>query len=87
MPDLGIEPDMTIETDNEENTYIATVRQHYAAMGNPCKEVLKQFYFLKQTMAQIASNFSWTEATAKNNKYRCLQKLRNMILAQKNNSI
>ncbi|RYY30959.1 MAG: sigma-70 family RNA polymerase sigma factor [Chitinophagaceae bacterium] len=87
MPDTEIETDMNSETDIEENAYIATVRQHYAAMGNPCKEVLKRFYFLKQSMAQIASNFSWTEATAKNNKYRCLQKLRNMILAQKNNSI
>jgi RNA polymerase sigma factor (sigma-70 family) len=66
-------------TSKEENAYLEKVKIHFATVGTPCKEVLKRFYFLKQSMAEIASNFSWTEATAKNNKYRCLQKLRSMV--------
>jgi RNA polymerase sigma factor (sigma-70 family) len=77
---------LTGESDKQEEEYILKIKTHYAAMADPCREVLNRFYYLKQSMAEIASFFSWTEATAKNNKYRCLQKLRNMILA-KNNSI
>jgi RNA polymerase sigma factor (sigma-70 family) len=71
--------DITHTTSKEEDIYLEKVKAHFATMGHPCREVLKRFYFLKQSMAEIASNFSWTEPTAKNNKYRCLQKLRNMV--------
>jgi len=67
----------------EEEDYLEKVKLHYAYLGAPCKDVLYRFYFLKQSMMQIAEFFSWTEATAKNNKYRCLQKLRNMVLTKK----
>lgn len=63
----------------EEQNYIEKVEQHFKNLGEPCREVLNQFYFLKQSMQHIATRFSWTEATAKNNKYRCLQRLRNMV--------
>jgi RNA polymerase sigma factor (sigma-70 family) len=86
LKETEFEAGETSDSVSEQEAYIATVRRHYAAMGDPCKEVLNRFYFLKQSMAEIASFFSWTEATAKNNKYRCLQKLRTMIFS-KNNSI
>jgi DNA-directed RNA polymerase specialized sigma24 family protein len=44
--------------------------------------VLTLYYFMKQSMSKIAAVFSWTEATAKNNKYRCLQRLRNMVVGK-----
>lgn len=65
---------------NEEGQhYIQKVEQHFKNLGEPCREVLRLFYFMKQSMQHIAAGFSWTEATAKNNKYRCLQRLRNMV--------
>ena len=64
----------------EEEHYLAEVKRHFTAMGDPCKELLRQFYFEKKRLKEIAIFFSWTEATAKNNKYRCLQKLRAAIL-------
>lgn len=63
----------------EEQHYIEKVEQHFKNLGEPCKEVLTLFYFMKKNMQQIAACFSWTEATAKNNKYRCLQRLRNLV--------
>jgi DNA-directed RNA polymerase specialized sigma24 family protein len=30
-------------------------------------------------LKEIAKDMGWTEATAKNNKYRCMEKLRSMI--------
>ena len=63
----------------EEQHYIEKVEQHFKNLGEPCREVLTLFYFMKKNMQQIAACFSWTEATAKNNKYRCLQRLRNLV--------
>lgn len=67
----------------EEEKYLQRVQQHLKNMGEPCKKVLTLFYYMKQSMAAIAAAFSWTEATAKNNKYRCLQRLRNMVTEKK----
>jgi RNA polymerase sigma factor (sigma-70 family) len=66
--------------EKEEETYLNLVKTRYKTMGEPCKELLYRFYFKKEMMKQIAAHFSWTEATAKNNKYRCLHKLRNLVL-------
>ncbi len=66
----------------EEENYIEKVQQHFKNLGEPCREVLTLFYFMKQSMNHIAAKFSWTAATAKNNKYRCLQRLRNMVTGQ-----
>ncbi len=81
--DIAEEP--ILQPDKEEEEYLQKVKTNYSAMGEPCKEVLYRFYFLKQPMNEIAAFFSWTEATAKNNKYRCLQRLRSMIVPKNNN--
>jgi len=67
---------------DDEERYIEKVQQHFKELGEPCRQVLKLFYFMKQSITKIAANFSWTEATAKNNKYRCLQRLRNMVVGK-----
>jgi RNA polymerase sigma factor (sigma-70 family) len=69
--------------EEEEENYIEKVQQHLKNLGEPCRQVLTLFYFMKQSMNKIAATFSWTEATAKNNKYRCLQRLRNMVVGIK----
>jgi RNA polymerase sigma factor (sigma-70 family) len=78
---LPVEDNSFIEAayNEEEQNYIEKVEQHFKNLGEPCREVLTLFYFMKQSMQHIAAGFSWTEATAKNNKYRCLQRLRNMV--------
>lgn len=82
--ELEIADETPARLDVQEEEYLSNVKLHYSSLGEPCKDVLSRFYFLKQSMAEIADFFSWTEATAKNNKYRCLQKLRNMILPKNN---
>lgn len=67
----------------EEEKYIRKVQHHFQQLGQPCRQVLTLFYFMKQNLATIAATFSWTEATAKNNKYRCLQRLRNLVTENK----
>ena len=77
-----------VQTDSiamEENTdevdgYIDNVRQQYKNLGNRCRELLAGFYFKRKSLRDIASEFGWTESSAKNNKYRCLKQLREMVL-------
>lgn len=68
--------DLTEEEGTDREADQIWVVNEFRKMGDPCKEVLRRFYFLKQSMEQIAEAFAWTAATARNNKYRCLQKLR-----------
>lgn len=71
-------------SDNDEQ-YLNKVVEHFQKMKQPCKDLLYRFYYLKERFSVIADHFGWTEASAKNNKYRCLQKLRDAI-QQKDNT-
>lgn len=71
----------------EATEYLDKVKTQFASLGEPCRELLKRFYFKKESMREIAAHFSWTEASAKNNKYRCLQKLRNKVIEKDENDI
>lgn len=63
----------------EESRYITEIRHQFTQLGANCKEVLTKFYYEKEPLKQIARKFDWTEATARNNKYRCLQRLRELL--------
>ncbi len=68
--------------DEEDNSFIANVKKQFEELGGNCRELLTRFYYKKESMKIIAKQFAWTEATARNNKYRCLQQLRELIKNQ-----
>lgn len=49
-------------------------------LGQPCKSLLIRFYFEKKSMKEIAKEFQLDPASARNKKYRCMQKLRDIAL-------
>ena len=53
-------------------------------LGQPCKELLTTFYFEKKSLKDIAILLNIEEATARNKKYRCMEKLRSLVIPQKN---
>lgn len=55
----------------------------FKAMGQPCKGLLTAFYFDKKSLRDIATKLKIEETTARNNKYRCMEKLRKMVLDPK----
>ena len=55
----------------------------FKMMGQPCKQLLTSFYFDKKSLRIIASELQIEESTARNNKYRCMEKLRKMVLDPK----
>lgn len=78
--DDGYEELMTIEeTDDITIKRLARVKEKFKALGDNCRNLLKRFYYGRESLKSIAAVFNWTEATAKNNKYRCIEKLRSLL--------
>jgi RNA polymerase sigma factor (sigma-70 family) len=47
------------------------------ALGEPCKELIKDFYVKRLSMDEIAEKFGYTNSdNAKTQKYKCLQRLK-----------
>lgn len=71
--------DSEIDNSSEKEEKHHMVINAFQNLGETCKDLLKRFYFQKESMEQIASAFDWTPATARNNKYRCIQRMKEMI--------
>ncbi len=73
--------------DNEnadlKNNKLKLTMLAFKNLGQPCKELLNTFYFEKKSLKEIASKLKIEETTARNKKYRCMEKLRAMVLASK----
>ena len=55
-------------------------------LGEPCKSLLEAYYLQKQNMQVIAANFGYTNAdNAKNQKYKCLMRLKKIFFSQYKN--
>ena len=64
---------------SEEDRLIDLIKLQFNNMGTHCRDLLIEFYYKKQSMREISEARGWTEHTARNNKYRCIQKLRELI--------
>ncbi|SHN33903.1 RNA polymerase sigma factor, sigma-70 family [Cyclobacterium lianum] len=69
------------QTDEHEDreSRIIEMETAFSALGDNCKKLLTRFYYKKESLSVIAAAFDWTEATARNNKYRCMQRLKEKI--------
>jgi len=75
-------PEVAEDEPDEKESLLRKVEASFSVLGANCKELLTRFYYGKQSMAEIADAFNWTEATARNNKYRCVQQLRNSVFSK-----
>lgn len=84
---------ISVEDDLEEherrNTEFGMMEKAMSGLGEPCKSLLEAFYLQKRTMQDIASSFGYTNAeNAKNQKYKCLMRLKKLFFSQyKNESL
>lgn len=77
------ESPVEVELEEKELTerQLTIVEQCMEKLGDPCKTLLHKFYFLKESMQEIAAALNYTNAqNAKNQKYKCLQRLRKLAL-------
>lgn len=70
------------DTDLKNNKLKLTMLA-FKNLGQSCKELLNTFYFEKKSLKDIASKLKIEETTARNKKYRCMEKLRALVLASK----
>ncbi len=62
-----------------KSTKLEIAMEAFKNLGQPCKQLLKSFYFEKKSLRDIASDLNIEETTARNKKYRCMEKLRTMV--------
>jgi RNA polymerase sigma factor (sigma-70 family) len=70
---------------NQGQDEMAAMQHAFKQLGEKCKMVLKLFYFERKSMDEISSELQIASASVRNQKYRCMEKLRLLSLEIKNN--
>jgi RNA polymerase sigma factor (sigma-70 family) len=89
-PVEGLEPTVAVEDEIEEhakrNTEFEMMEKAIGSLGEPCKSLLEAYYLQNQNMQIIAANFGYTNAdNAKNQKYKCLMRLKKIFFTHYKN--
>ena len=75
-----------IENHEQRNTQFLAMEKSLMSLGEPCKSLLEAYYLQKRSMTEIASSFGYTNAdNAKNQKYKCLNRLKKIFFAEHKN--
>jgi RNA polymerase sigma factor (sigma-70 family) len=84
-----ISVDDEVEEHEKRNTEFSMMEKAMSGLGEPCKSLLEAFYLRKRSMQEIAASFGYTNAeNAKNQKYKCLMRLKKLFFSQyKNESL
>lgn len=85
----GLEETVAVEEDldihEKRNAEFAIMERALSSLGEPCKGILESYYLQKKDMNEIAKAFGYTNAdNAKNQKYKCLIRLKKLFFAQYN---
>jgi RNA polymerase sigma factor (sigma-70 family) len=77
-----------LEAQDQRNSEFHMMEKAMLHVGEPCRSLLEAFYLQKRNMIDIAAQFGYTNAdNAKNQKYKCLTRLRKLFFAEyKNNN-
>lgn len=76
-----------LEEQDQQLKSVKKVRGGIEALGEPCNTILKEFYFLKSTMEEIAQKLRYSNAHhAKNQKYKCFMRLKKYLIKTPNQS-
>lgn len=74
--------DWSVEQDSSSESLLQLVETCLEKLGEPCRTLLMQFYFHKRSMEQLTELFDYKNVdTAKNQKYKCLERLRKLVKA------
>lgn len=72
-----------LEAHERRNEAFGVLEKAMNHLGEPCKSLLEAYYIQKKQMLDIASDFGYTNAdNAKNQKYKCLMRLKKIFFAQ-----
>lgn len=72
-----------IEGNEQRNNEFLVMEKALSGLGEPCKSLLEAFYLQKKNMSEIAGSFGYTNPeNAKNQKYKCLMRLRKLFFTE-----
>ena len=81
---VAVEDDIAIH--DKRNADFAIMDRAMNSLGEPCKSLLEAYYLQKQNMQVIAASFGYTNAdNAKNQKYKCLMRLKKIFFSHYKN--
>jgi RNA polymerase sigma factor (sigma-70 family) len=85
-PELTVPVDDEIDEHEKRNIEFEMMDKAIISLGEPCKSLLEAYYLQKQNMQIIAANFGYTNAdNAKNQKYKCLMRLKKLFFTHYKN--
>ncbi len=74
-----------MEAHEKRNVEFAIMDRALNSLGEPCKSLLEGYYLKKMDMNALAQEFGYTNAdNAKNQKYKCLMRLKKLFFSQYN---
>jgi RNA polymerase sigma factor (sigma-70 family) len=77
----GIEDEM-VDFDEREKTF-EIMQKSMDMLGEPCRTILEDFYIKDLNMEDIREKFGYTNTdNTKNQKYKCLQRLKKVFFSQ-----
>ncbi len=88
IPELNnLEETIPVEDDLEHHDQrsgeLQMMEKAMMSLGEPCKSLLEAYYLQKKNMTEIAGNFGYTNAdNAKNQKYKCLMRLKKLFFTE-----
>ncbi|WP_299225193.1 sigma-70 family RNA polymerase sigma factor [uncultured Psychroserpens sp.] len=71
------------ELNDVKEEQLKTILKAFKNLGQPCKQLLTDFYYSKKPLRVIASELDLEEASVRNKKYRCMEKLRSIVFSSK----
>ncbi len=75
-----------LEEQDRRNEAFGVMEKAMSHIGEPCKSLLEAYYVHKKQMNEIAEGFGYTNAdNAKNQKYKCLMRLKKLFFASYKN--
>ena len=84
--ELAVPVEDEIEEHEKRNAEFDMMDKAIGSLGEPCKSLLEAYYLQKQNMQVIAANFGYTNAdNAKNQKYKCLMRLKKIFFTHYKN--
>jgi RNA polymerase sigma factor (sigma-70 family) len=82
--DLFVEVDNDVDDHDEKEQKIQLLRRCMDELGEPCKTILTDFFFVQLTMEEIANKMGYTNAAnAKNQKYKCFNRFKKLVIVQR----
>lgn len=78
--------DEDIDAQDQRTIEFEMLNKSIGGLGEPCKSLLEAYYLQKRNMQDIAASFGYTNAdNAKNQKYKCLMRLKKIFFSHYKN--